>query len=579
MTRPGIRPLPCGLLLAALWAVPWAAPVLAAGEPSDRPYPHGSWREDCSLCHREENWLPAQISKQFEHTKKFPLAGAHRTASCRACHRSLEFEKVGRACVECHQDVHRGEFGLDCARCHSTRNFLDRAAAARNHRTTRFPLTGAHAVADCEACHRMVAEGKSRYVGLSTDCAACHNRAGFPGAQQRPADHAQANFPLDCVQCHSTVTFGTAQFDHNNTGFPLTGVHRSLGCVQCHGSPFNAHLDPTCYACHAADYNGTTDPNHRQAGFPTDCLQCHTTASGWQTNFNHNATQFPLTGAHVSLSCNQCHGDGVYRGKPTACVSCHQANYTGTTNPNHAQAQFPTDCTLCHTTAPGWTTTWSHSTNTSFPLTGAHVGLTCNQCHGDGVYQGRSTACVSCHRANYNSTTNPNHAQAQFPTDCTLCHTTTPGWTTTWSHTTNTSFPLTGAHVGLSCNQCHGDGVYAGKPTDCYSCHQAQYTAQTDPNHVAANFDHNCTLCHTTTTFAGARYTQHDSLYFPIYSGTHSGRWTNCSDCHTTSANYAAFSCFLCHSQNGTNSQHNGVSGYSYDSAACYRCHPTGRSE
>ena len=543
-----------------------------------RQNPHGSWKADCSLCHSEEHWLPAAPTKKFDHSKYYPLQGAHRAVPCRSCHVSLVFSRAGKSCVDCHQDVHRGEMGTDCARCHTPLSFIDRSEAVRMHRTSRFPLSGAHAAADCESCHRTRSLGRTMYVGLPVECAGCHDSAAFPTAPQRPPDHVPAGFTGDCSVCHSSVTFGTARGGHATNGFPLTGGH-AIACVRCHGQPFNSHLSPACISCHLAQYNATTDPNHVQAGFPTDCSLCHNNVSFIPATFNHSTTAFPLTGAHVGLDCVACHGDGVYRGKPTTCVSCHLAQYNGTTDPNHAQGGFPTDCTVCHTTATWSNSTFSHST-TAFPLTGAHAGLDCNACHADGVYRGKPTTCVSCHLAQYNGTTDPNHAQAGFPTDCTLCHTTVTWSGATFDHA-NTAFPLTGAHVGLACAACHADGVYAGKPTTCVSCHQAAYNAQTDPNHVSAGFSTDCTQCHTTATFTGARFTQHDASLpssFPIYTGTHAGRWTHCSDCHTNSANYAVFSCFLCHSQAEMNSQHTGVSGYLYDSAACYHCHPNGSS-
>ena len=52
---------------------------------------------------------------------------------------------------------------------------------------------------------------------------------------------------------------------------------------------------------------------------------------------------------------------------------------------------------------------------TAFPLTGAHRAVACQQCHGDGVYHGKSAVCVSCHQADYDRTTDPNHRTAQFP--------------------------------------------------------------------------------------------------------------------------------------------------------------------
>ena len=69
----------------------------------------------------------------------------------------------------------------------------------------------------------------------------------------------------------------------------------------------------------------------------------------------------------------------------------------------------------------------------------------------------------------------------------------------------------------------------------------------------------------------------HDANYFPIYSGEHKNEWNLCSECHTNSSDFKIFSCLVCHKKNETDSDHNGVSGYSYNSNACYSCHPDGK--
>ncbi len=346
-----------GALLTA--ALAWPLADSRADDPRDRPYPHGEYQEDCNLCHRDEQWLPAEPTKEFVHSKRFPLQGAHRTVRCGACHVSLEFKRARKDCVSCHQDVHRGEMGTDCGRCHSPRSFIDRSEALRLHRTLRFPLSGAHAAADCEACHRSRSLGRMMYVNLPVDCAGCHDSTAYPAAPQKPVsepvNHDAAGFPSDCARCHNTVSFAGAAFDHSVTAFPLTG-----------------------------------------------------------------------------------------------------------------------------------------------------------------------------------------------------------------------------AHVGLPCSSCHADGVYAGRSTACYSCHQAAYESVTDPNHRVAGFSTECELCHVTTGFAGARFTQHDGLYFPIYAGRHAERWAHCSDCHTNSGSYAVFYCLSCHPQQETDSRHTTVVSYEYVSNACYVCHPTG---
>jgi hypothetical protein len=176
----------------------------------------------------------------------------------------------------------------------------------------------------------------------------------------------------------------------------------------------------------------------------------------------------------------------------------------------------------------------------------------------------------------YNLTTNPNHVSAGFPQDCTICHN-TAAWTPAVFNHNQTKFPLTGAHITVPCTNCHISGIFAGTPTDCYSCHSKEYASTTDPNHAAAGFPKDCTQCHTTSSWSGAVF---NHTQFPIYSGAHAGQWTTCGDCHTNSSNYSVFSCIDCHahSKTTTDAQHRGVANYVYNSANCYACHPNGRA-
>ena len=123
-------------------------------------------------------------------------------------------------------------------------------------------------------------------------------------------------------------------------------------------------------------------------------------------------------------------------------------------------------------------------------------------------------------------------------------------------------------------------GRYTGTPTDCNSCHQANYAATTNPNHGAAGFPVTCQDCHTTTAWKPATF-DHDGRYFPIYSGAHRGKWTNCNECHVSAGNYKVFECILCHPHSDkakVDSDHQGKTGYIYASTACYQCHRNGRA-
>jgi len=635
-------------LLVGLLLLP--AGLVSAGQASQRRStrsPHGNLTISCENCHTFTSWKPLRNIIEFDHNKThYPLRGLHQGVPCTQCHVSPVFTNVGAKCADCHADIHRRQFGAQCEQCHTVKGWQVTLQAVRDHQN-RFPLVGAHAAVTCDACHKGAAV--SQFQGLSTECAACHvqaflqttvlnhRAAGLPTTCQQchtmdswfgaafdhtrftgfaltgmhakldciachiggrfqgtaancvschmkdftstsNPNHVTAGFPQDCALCHTTATWAGAKFDHNTfTTFPLTGAHANAACVQCHVNGRFAGTPKDCASCHLTDYQKTTNPNHASAGFPTDCSMCHTTSAWAGAEFDHNTfTTFQLTGAHVNVTCAQCHVNGKFAGTPRDCASCHLADYQKTTNPNHAAAGFPTDCSICHSTS-GWAGAKFDHSLTGFPLTGAHVQLTCVTCHVGGVYTGLNKACVSCHINDYSGAKNPDHVAAGFPQQCEVCHSTT-AWTPASFDHSRTAFPLTGAHTTTPCASCHIGGQYAGTPTDCYSCHKSVYLTVTNPNHVAAGFPTTCATCHTTSSWLGATFSH---TAFPIYSGTHQGKWTTCNDCHVNPSNFAVFSCVTCHAHEKTtmDDKHREVQGYVYNSANCYSCHPTGQSD
>ena len=86
---------------------------------------------------------------------------------------------------------------------------------------------------------------------------------------------------------------------------------------------------------------------------------------------------------------------------------------------------------------------------------------------------------------------------------CLACHPQGEATGTTFNHNA-TAFPLTGGHIGVDCIQCHANG-YQGTTTVCADCHMDNFSASTDPNHVALNMPTDCAMCHTTSQ-DGHRY-------------------------------------------------------------------------
>jgi nitrate/TMAO reductase-like tetraheme cytochrome c subunit len=524
---------------------------------------------NCESCHNSTQWLGAS----FDHSRsRFPLTGAHTSVACQQCHVGGRLAGTVQECVGCHATQYQSTsspnhlaagFSQQCASCHTTSTWK---GAQFDHNATRFPLSGRHTNVTCSSCHV-----NNVFAGTSATCVSCHLKDY--DATTVP-NHRAGAFPQDCTMCHTTSGWQGAVFDHSKTRFALTGAHTTATCASCHVGGRFAGTPQTCVSCHLTNFNATQNPNHLAAGFPQTCETCHTTTQWPGARFDHNtATRFTLVGAHVSVSCSSCHVNNRFAGTPQTCDGCHAANYNSTTNPNHAAAGFPRDCTLCHSSVAWQGATFDHS-RTRFPLTGAHTTTACATCHVNGQYTGLNTTCVGCHLNRFVATTNPNHVAAGFPQDCQLCHTTTVWTGATFDHS-RTRFALTGAHTTTACASCHVGGRYAGTPMDCYSCHSSVYNSVANPNHLAAGFPKTCESCHTTTRWSGATFTHR----FPIYSGSHAGKWNTCADCHTNSSNYSVFSCTTCHAHDKTtmDSKHIGVRNYVYDSLSCYGCHPQGR--
>ncbi|MBV5342288.1 hypothetical protein JZU68_01270, partial [bacterium] len=208
---------------------------------------------------------------------------------------------------------------------------------------------------------------------------------------------------------------------------------------------------------------------------------------------------------------------------------------------NHTEAKFPTDCSVCHIERSWLNSTFDHNT-TSFPLKNAHFGVDCSKCHEKG-YTNTSSECYSCHKADYDATKEPNHVPAKFSTECTTCHNETAWKPSTFNHNVNTSFPIRGGHIGVDCIQCHTNG-YVNTPSTCVSCHQKDYNATTNPNHVTAKFSTECTTCHNETAWKPSTFNHNVNTSFPLKGG-HIG--VDCIQCHTNGYVNTPSTCVSCH--------------------------------
>ncbi len=323
----------------------------------------GAFRQDCKACHSESGFSKAP----FDHAQtKFMLTGKHNGLACQQCHkttgstanartvaaRTVDFRGLQTTCVSCHADVHQAQLGTACDTCHTSASF---AVSTYSHKRLPEFFGGQHAAVACEKCHApktpaRPASGNGRVLNvtfkdLSTACASCHRDVHL--GQEGSA----------CERCHtvSSAKFAVGRFDHVATGFPLTGRHQAVACVQCHKQetgtfPSGAGtatrfkgVARECRACHA-------DPHLGQLA--VTCETCHKTDSFKVPSYVHRGktpASF-FTGRHARAACAACHkpvtgqfpsgrGTAIRFTAETGCIACHKDVHRGALGPN---------CSNCH---------------------------------------------------------------------------------------------------------------------------------------------------------------------------------------------------------------------------------------
>ncbi|WP_203296586.1 cytochrome c3 family protein [Luteirhabdus pelagi] len=368
----------------------------------------------CASCHTETSFSTFAGRGSFNHAVTgFTLKGSHKNIDCFSCHKTvssptsvfqdnINIEET--SCISCHEDQHDGKYGTNCNKCHQESSFLAlRDMDFFDHSTTDYPLEGQHVGVDCRECH---AERFSNPIDFSA-CMNCHE-------DYHNGEFAENGVSPDCKECHSLekgfeYTLFTLE-DHQKSDFPLEGAHIATPCFACHVDEGEerwsfANLGNDCIDCHTDFHEGYLASEF----YPQqDCEACHISDTWAAVSFDHTRTDWPLTGAHQTVNCRECHFEidnektvisQNFSNLNTDCTTCHE-NVHG----DDFAVNGVTDCMRCHVTNSWMPEKFDHS-NTRFPLEGKHASLTCNACHAiesatgetEIVYQLNKLECTDCH--------------------------------------------------------------------------------------------------------------------------------------------------------------------------------------
>lgn len=554
----------------------------------------------CLRCHNEEDW---KFSIAFEHNRdtKYPIDGKHIGLSCFKCHkpnpslpkmtppaRIYHFKELAvKSCETCHKNPHPRDFlqrfgNAKCESCHTTAGWGQLAKMNQffNHDKTRFPLTGDHKNVKCDSCHKV--EGKSQYKFKGFEkkfCITCHENIHVKQFSKRIQTTV-------CSDCHNTTDFAQiTQFDHNKTRFKIDGDHVKLekDCVKCHVK--TEQMLPTKPPKPAGKFlfagakNGFCEDCHRNVHekqfhekfSKRPCVTCHNTNDFWPIKqFNHDETEFKLTGAHAKVQqCADCHKlthnrlpvnppkqarQFIFPGKERGfCENCHNNVHEQQFTPEFVKRP----CNECHGVVKFWPIKPFDHDKTDFKLTGKHAELAkqCEKCHVKtsqmlpteppkpaGKFRfnfANRGYCEECHKNVHDNQFTPKFAK----TACAECHSTKAFWPIkSFDHDT-TRFKLAGKHkeIEKKCTTCHvktenmldtdppkpaGKFQFEGvKEGFCESCHANEHKQQFKPKF----YSQPCVNCHNQDTFTKRKPFKHSTTAF-VLKGKH--QQVECKECH-----------------------------------------------
>lgn len=400
---------------------------------------------------------------------------------------------------------------------------------------------------DCNICHEPFY--RSSQSKLCLDChkeiaADVRDKTGFHGIRKEVSAAA-------CSHCHTDhkgrkfdiVQLDVLTFGHTSTNFALVGAHISIKCDGCHpaGKKFR-EASTECVGCHKA-----ADPHKGDLG--DKCETCHD-AKAWRTtkHFNHDLTDFKLTGAHTEATCASCHAGERWKGVSHQCNDCHRQQ-------DKHKGQNGQACETCHTTKNWKELTFNHDRDTKFPLLGKHLPAKCESCHlKDPKLEKLAITCMPCHGKD-------DVHKGGLGKDCQKCHSES-GWKigVLFNHDKDTKFPLLDKHATTKCDGCHTTKDYKEAAKTCAGCH-----AKKDVH--LGRLGPKCEDCHNAANWKQWRYDHTTQARYPL-TGKHAT--TSCYACHTTKHSAKVVTPKTCNGCHRNDDIHHGAFG-----TACDKCHTT----
>lgn len=546
---------------------------------------------------------PGPLATVHEREKKLTGIG-----SCSNCHGGW-LGSITNSCVECHANIgkqleERGglhgtlkpELARECARCHSDHRGLGFAMVNKlsfaeagvpdrskfDHRKIGYDMRGKHLEETCDKCHKnadaaVLPEGGKRFLGLTQDCAACHEDVHKGTMGQR------------CATCHGQEAWDRLHSEGHEKHLALVGGHGDVACRTCHaeGDPIHSLeaigagrelFARDCQHCHESPHRGefTDGVALLVSKAPGEgCIACHVAehvafkdeSHKRMPAARHACSGFPLTAPHDNVACEKCHAapEGQedtfaarYPGRAEGdCKACHEDVHRG----QFAEGPFAAEgCVGCHDRQhwePPAFDVRKHE-RAKLPLTGRHATIECNECHErpeetkPRVFRGTPAICDACHEDAHQGYFGrfAKELSKDPAGTCARCHMTTAFKDVPaegFDHKRWTAFPLEGAHAQSSCESCHRRSEKPdpkgrtfgwiekryGKVKGCVTCHADPHRGEFDREGLPSRVDgrEGCVRCHVETSFRTfPKGFDHGAWTGFVLDGKHAA--TGCSSCH-----------------------------------------------
>ena len=221
------------------------------------------------------------------------------------------------------------------------------------------------------------------------------------GGPQAKVTNPHGPISIPCQECHTYTSWkpirSNPEFNHDQTGYPLRGMHTKVPCTKCHVSLIFKNVSTRLRRLPRRHPSPPVRSQLRK-------LSLREGMAGLACANSRSPESLPAG----RRPCDCCNATTATRTRRSASSLDSRQPATPATSRTSRRRFWTTlrqvsrpRAKSCHTMDTWFNAKFDHLKVTGYALTGAHATLPCTACHANNVFAGTPATCYACHASDY----------------------------------------------------------------------------------------------------------------------------------------------------------------------------------